>query len=227
MEEWSMPEPLVKGVDVTRRFRQGDAEVEALRPATFTIRSGDRIAIVGPSGCGKSTLLHLIADLDTPTGGQLTWPALGQSGTLRPREIGVVFQAPSLVPTLSAIENIELPLRLAGGVASPRATAMKALEWVGLAEIADKLPDELSGGQAQRIALARAIALQPRLILADEPTGQLDQATAGQTILALLASVEGTDTAVVVATHDPSVAQQMQATWLMDHGQIQTAVAKP
>jgi ABC-type lipoprotein export system ATPase subunit len=225
MEEWSMPEPLVKGIDVTRRFRQGDTEVEALRPATFTIRSGDRIAIVGPSGCGKSTLLHLIADLDTPTDGHLTWPALGQHGTLRPREIGIVFQAPSLIPTLSAIENVELPLRLAGGVTSPRETAMKALVRVGLAEIADKLPDELSGGQAQRIALARAIALQPRLVLADEPTGQLDQATAGRAILALLESIEGNDAALVVATHDPSVARQMEVTWLMDHGRLQTSAA--
>jgi len=215
-----MPEPLVKGIDVTRRFRQGNTEIEALRAATFCIRAGDRIAIVGPSGCGKSTLLHLIGDLDTPTGGQLTWPALGQHGTLRPREIGIVFQAPSLVPTLSAIENVELPLRLAGGVTLPRETAMKALERVGLAEIADKLPDELSGGQAQRIALARAIALQPKLILADEPTGQLDQTTAGQAMLALLGSIEGTGAAVIVATHDPTVAQQMEATWLMDHGQL-------
>jgi ABC-type lipoprotein export system ATPase subunit len=225
MEAWSMPEPLVKGIDVTRRFRQGNAEIEALRAATFTIRAGDRIAIVGPSGCGKSTLLHLIGDLDTPTGGQLTWPALGQHGTLRPREIGIVFQAPSLVPTLSAIENVELPLRLAGGVTLPRETAMKALERVGLAEIADKLPDELSGGQAQRIALARAIALQPKLILADEPTGQLDQTTAGQAMLALLGSIEGTGAAVIVATHDPTVAQQMEATWLMDHGQLLTPAA--
>lgn len=222
-----MPEPLVKGIDVTRRFRQGNTEIEALRAATFTIRAGDRIAIVGPSGCGKSTLLHLIGDLDTPTGGQLTWPALGQHGTLRPREIGIVVQAPSLVPTLSAIENVELPLRLAGGVTLPRETAMKALERVGLAEIADKLPDELSGGQAQRIALARAIALQPKLILADEPTGQLDQTTAGQAILALLGSIEGTGVAVVVATHDPAVAQQMEATWLMDHGQLLTPAASP
>jgi ABC-type lipoprotein export system ATPase subunit len=225
MEAWSMPEPLVKGIDVTRRFRQGNTEIEALRAATFTIRAGDRIAIVGPSGCGKSTLLHLIGDLDTPTGGQLTWPALGQHGTLRPREIGIVFQAPSLVPTLSAIENVELPLRLAGGVKLPRETAMKALERVGLAEVADKLPDELSGGQAQRVALARAIALQPKLILADEPTGQLDQTTAGQAMLALLGSIEGTGAAVVVATHDSAVAQQMEATWLMDHGQLLTPAA--
>ena len=220
-----MPEPLVKGIDVTRRFRQGNTEIEALRAATFTIRAGDRIAIVGPSGCGKSTLLHLIGDLDTPTGGQLTWPALGQHGTLRPRQIGIVFQTPSLVPTLSAIENVELPLRLAGGVTLPRETAMKALERVGLAEVADKLPDELSGGQAQRVALARAIALQPKLILADEPTGQLDQTTAGQAMLALLGSIEGTGAAVVVATHDSAVAQQMEATWLMDHGQLLTPAA--
>ncbi len=192
-----MSKPLVKGIEVTRRFLQGNAEIEALRPATFTIRASDRIAIVG------------------------------QHGTLRPREIGIVFQAPSLVPTLSAIENVELPLRLAGGLTSPREIAMKALELVGLAEIADKLPDELSGGQAQRIALARAIALQPKLILADEPTGQLDQTTAGQAMLALLGSIEGTGAAVIVATHDPTVAQRMEAIWLMDHGQLLTSAASP
>jgi ABC-type lipoprotein export system ATPase subunit len=215
-----MPEPLVVGVDVARRFRQGHTQVDALQPASFIIRSGDRIAIVGPSGCGKSTLLHLIADLDTPTGGQLTWPALGEHGTLRPKQIGIAFQAPSLVPTLSAIENVEVPLRLAGGLTSPRETAMQALESVGLAGIADKLPDELSGGQAQRVALARAIALRPKLILADEPTGQLDQPTAQEAVDALLRSVEGTGAALVLATHDPSVAQRMGKTWLMDHGQL-------
>ena len=216
-----MSEILVKGEGVVRRFQQGDVDVYALRPASFVIRPGDRIALLGRSGSGKSTLLHLIADLDVPTSGQLTWPALGQHRTLRPKCIGVVFQAPSLIPTLSVIENVEVPLRLISNIPELRVTAMKALKAVGLADIADKLPDELSGGQAQRVSLARAIALRPRLILADEPTGQLDRPTAGRTMDALLESIEGTDAALVVSTHDPSIAERMKITWRMDHGQLE------
>jgi putative ABC transport system ATP-binding protein/lipoprotein-releasing system ATP-binding protein len=212
-----MPDILVEGKDVARRFGH---DILALQPASFVIRSGDRIALLGRSGSGKSTLLHLIAGLDAPTGGTLSWPAPGGNRTLRPTYIGIVFQAPSLIPTLSVVENVEVPLRIAGRIASPRAQAMAALEALGLAGIADKLPDELSGGQAQRVALARAIALKPRLILADEPTGQLDQLIARQTVDALLESLKGSDTALVVATHDPSVAERMKTTWLMDHGEL-------
>jgi ABC-type lipoprotein export system ATPase subunit len=224
MEESSMAEILVEGAKVARRFQQGGVDVYALRPASFMIHAGDRIALLGRSGSGKSTLLHLIADLDAPTSGHLTWPALGRHGTLRPKHIGIVFQVPSLIPTLSAVENVELPLRLAGNVPSPRSEAMKALEAVCLDRIADKLPDELSGGQAERVALARAIAPKPRLILADEPTGQLDHQTARQTIDALLRSAEGTAKAIVVATHDSSIAERMSITWLMEHGKLQAVM---
>jgi len=221
-----MPDILVEGKVVTRRFSQGGSDICALQPASFEIRAGDRIALLGRSGSGKSTLLHLIAGLDTPTGGLLRWPALGPHDAIRPGFVGIVFQAPSLIPTLSVVENIEVPLRIAGDF-SPRSQALKALESLGLAGIADKVPDELSGGQAQRVALARAMALQPRLILADEPTGQLDQSIARQTVDALLYSLEGSDAALVVATHDPSVARRMKTTWLMDHGQLQlSAVAE-
>ena len=213
-----MAEAFVVGAAVARRFQQGEAVLEALRPASFAVRAGDRIGIVGPSGSGKSTLLQLIADLDTPSAGTLRWPALGVSGLLRPRHIGIVFQAASLLPTLSAVENVEVPLRLLGGHADPRATALDALARVGLADIAEKLPDELSGGQAQRVGLARAIALRPRLVLADEPTGLLDQPTAQQAIDALLRSLEGSDAALVVATHDPAVARRLHTIWRMDHG---------
>jgi putative ABC transport system ATP-binding protein/lipoprotein-releasing system ATP-binding protein len=222
-----MRDVLVQGKEVTRRFRQGDVDVYALRPTSFVVRAGDRIALVGRSGSGKSTLLHLIADLDQPTGGKLAWPALGVHGALRPKHIGMVFQAPSLIPTLSAVENVELPLRLAGTDGSPRQAAMQALEAVGLLSVADKLPDELSGGQAQRVALARAIASQPRLVIADEPTGQLDHPTARQAIDTLLASVAGTQTALVVATHDPLVAERMDVTWLMEHGQLHAPETSP
>ena len=213
-----MSEAFVVGAAVARRFQQGDVVLDALRPASFTVRAGDRIAIVGPSGSGKSTLLQLIADLDTPSGGSLRWPALGASGTLRPRHIGIVFQSASLLPALSAVENVEVPLRLLGNAADARAAALAALASVGLADVADKLPDELSGGQAQRVGLARAIALRPRLVLADEPTGQLDQPSAQRAIDALLQSLEGSDAALVVATHDPAVAQRLRTVWRMDHG---------
>ena len=215
-----MPDVLVQGKDVARCFSQGGSDILALRPASFAIRSADRIALLGRSGSGKSTLVHLIAGLDAPTGGALSWPALARDSALRPTYIGIVFQAPSLIPTLSVIENIEVPLRIGGRISSPRTQAMAALEALGLASLADKVPDELSGGQAQRVALARAIALKPRLILADEPTGQLDQSIARQTVNTLLDSLEGSDTAVVVATHDPSVAERMKTTWLMDHGEL-------
>jgi putative ABC transport system ATP-binding protein/lipoprotein-releasing system ATP-binding protein len=221
-----MAEAFVVGAAVARRFQQGEAVLEALRPASFTVRAGDRIAIVGPSGSGKSTLLQLIADLDTPSAGTLRWPALGVPGALRPRQIGIVFQSASLLPTLSAVENVEVPLRLLGGHADPRSTALDALARVGLADIADKLPDELSGGQAQRVGLARAIALRPRLVLADEPTGQLDQPTGQQAIDALLGSLEGRDAALVVATHDPAVARRLHTIWRMDHGRLTLATAE-
>lgn len=215
-----MPDILVEGKEVARRFSQGGSDIYALQPASFEIRAGDRIALLGRSGSGKSTLLHLIAGLDAPTGGLLRWPALGQHDALRPGYVGIVFQAPSLIPTLSVVENIEVPLRIAGNISSPQIRALAALESLGLADIADKVPDELSGGRAQRVALARAIALKPRLILADEPTGQLDQSIARQTVDALLNSLEGSDAALLVATHDPSVARRMKTTWLMDHGRL-------
>jgi ABC-type lipoprotein export system ATPase subunit len=215
-----MPDVLVQGKDVARCFSQGGSDILALRPASFAIRSADRIALLGRSGSGKSTLVHLIAGLDAPTGGALSWPALARDSALRPTYIGIVFQAPSLIPTLSVIENVEVPLRIGGRISSPRTLAMAALEALGLASLADKVPGELSGGQAQRVALARTIALKPRLILADEPTGQLDQSIARQTVNTLLDSLEGNDTAVVVATHDPSVAERMKTTWLMDHGEL-------
>jgi putative ABC transport system ATP-binding protein/lipoprotein-releasing system ATP-binding protein len=215
-----MLEPLVRARGVGRSFRQGDAEIPALLPATFTIGAGERIAIVGPSGSGKSTLLHLIADLDRPTQGEIDWPALGARGSLRPAHIGIVFQAPSLIPTLTAQENVELPLRLLGGVANPSELARQALDKVQLDAVADKLPGELSGGQMQRVAVARAIALRPRVVLVDEPTGQLDQPTAQKVIDALLDSVAGPDATLVVTTHDPAVAARMTSVWHMDHGRL-------
>ncbi|MFP3647613.1 ABC transporter ATP-binding protein [Paraburkholderia sp. SIMBA_054] len=215
-----MPDVFVHAVGLTRRFRQGGALIDAVQEASFSIRGGDRIALVGRSGSGKSTLLHLIAGLDQPTGGDLAWPALGGQGTLRPAQIGVVFQTPCLVPTLNARENVELPMRLAGIGEPSGQRATGALRALGLEGIADRLPHELSGGQAQRVAIARAMAMQPRLLLADEPTGQLDQRTAQETIDALLAAVDETRMALVVSTHDASIARRMHAAWHLEHGRL-------
>lgn len=217
-----MAAPLVEATGVARSFRLGGEPVHALRPASFRVLPGDRIALVGPSGSGKSTLLHLMADLDTPSAGNLAWPALGHSGTLRPAKIGMVFQASSLLPMLDLAENVALPLLLAGRTQGARARALEALASVGLGALAGKLPEELSGGQAQRVGLARALASRPKLVLADEPTGQLDHATAQHVFDELLAALEGSDTALVVATHDPAIAARLRSLWRMDHGRLET-----
>ncbi len=223
-----MPIPVVEAVAVSRRYAQASRSeagqsVEALAAASFRVMPGDRIALMGPSGSGKSTLLHLMADLDTPSAGTLEWPALGDSGTLRPSRIGMVFQTPSLLPMLSVAENVELPMRLGRCPETPRTLALAALEAVGLAAMADKLPDELSGGQAQRVGIARALANRPALILADEPTGQLDHATAQMVFDTLLDVLRGSPAALVVATHDPTIAARLDTVWTLAHGRLSVA----
>jgi putative ABC transport system ATP-binding protein/lipoprotein-releasing system ATP-binding protein len=204
---------------VRRSYLRGETSVVALASATCTVLPGERIALMGPSGSGKSTLLHLLGGLDRPTSGNLSWPALGPCETLRPEKVGLVFQMPSLLPSLTVVENVEIPLLLGQeSAAKARAAALAALERIGLGFIAEKLPEELSGGQAQRVAVARALITQPRLLLADEPTGQLDHPTAQQLFDVLLAALEGTETALVVATHDQSVAERMKTVWHMEHG---------
>ena len=218
-----MADPFVDARDVARTFHLGGQLVEALKPASFQIWPRDRIALMGPSGCGKSTLLLLLADLDVPTSGQLKWPELGTPGTLRPTQVGMVFQAPSLLPMLSVAENVALPLLIAGRSGDAPAQAMQALANIGIADLADKLPEELSGGQAQRVGLARALVGRPRLVIADEPTGQLDHATAQKVFDALLAALDGTETALIVATHDPDIARRLRSVWRMDHGRLESA----
>lgn len=194
--------------------------IEALKPATITIRARERTAIMGSSGSGKSTLLHLVAGIDTPTSGHLSWPALGGRTSLRPGKIAIAFQSPSLVPFLSVAENIALPLFVLGRCREARESSVDALAIFGLEELANKLPGELSGGQAQRVGLARAMASRPRLLLADEPTGQLDQATAQATIDVLVAWAQVNESGLIVATHDGAVAQRFDAVWRMEHGRL-------
>lgn len=217
-----MPEILASVQNGGRTYSHGKASVVAITSVTCTIQAGDRIALVGRSGSGKSTLLHLLAGLDVPTSGEVTWPALGARDTLRPEKVAMIFQSQSLLAPLTVVENVEIPLLLANvDTQKARKDAINALELMRMTALAEKLPEELSGGQAQRVAVARALAARPRLILADEPTGQLDHPTAQHLFDVLLASLDGTDIAFVVATHDMSVAERMNTIWHMQHGLLE------
>ncbi len=214
-----MTDTLAEAVGAGRVFGTNGSRVVALKHATCRIERGDRIALVGPSGSGKSTLLHLLAGLDEPSSGTVRWPALGERETLRPAKLSFVFQTESLLAPLTVLENIEVPRLLIGSNAEEaRNDAALILRALDLAELADKLPEEISGGQAQRAAVARSLITQPALILADEPTGQLDHNTAKHLLSLLLRRIKGTDIALVIATHDPFVASRMETQWTMDHG---------
>jgi putative ABC transport system ATP-binding protein/lipoprotein-releasing system ATP-binding protein len=215
--------PLVVCAGVDRTYGRGSAATVALLPTDCEIRAGDGVALVGPSGSGKSTLLHLLAGLDRPTHGQISWPAIGTRDDLRPGRVAVIFQGPSLLPALTVAENVALPLVLDGtSDADARPRAGRALELLGLAELAAKLPEEISGGQAQRVAVARALAGRPSLILADEPTGQLDRTSGALVVDVLLAAADHAGAALVVATHDMAVAERLPTRWQMHDGRLST-----
>ena len=208
-----MSELVVAARDVTREYRTGRSRVRALRGVSISIPKQDFLAVTGPSGSGKSTLLHLIGGIDTPTSGEviLLGRDLGQMSVeerarARLTHVGLVFQRFHLLPMLTALENTELPLaaaRVPGKMRRERAEAV--LERVGLADRLHHRPGELSGGQCQRVAIARALANEPALVLADEPTGELDRATSRQ-ILTLFQSLNEDGATVVVATHDLELA---------------------
>jgi ABC-type lipoprotein export system ATPase subunit len=222
-----MDDVLVRAKDLVRVYGTGSRAVRAVSAATFSVELGQRIALVGPSGSGKSTLLLLIAGLDAPTSGALTWPALGDPRNLRPGPITIAFQGPSLLPPLNVVENVALPLLLEGRAQTESVDAARvALDLFELGDIAEKLPEEISGGQAQRAGLARAIVGEPRLILADEPTGQLDHETAGRAMLALLDAADASGAAVVVATHDLAVAGTMDARWRIEAGELRAEASR-
>ena len=221
-------EILVDARGVGRTFGAGRTLVVAVHDVTCTIQAGERIALMGSSGSGKTTLLHLLAGLDSPTFGTISWPAIGALTDLRPGPVAVVFQAPSLLPPLDVVENTALPLLLRGvATATARTRARAALDALDLGTLVDKLPEELSGGQAQRVAVARVLVDCPRLILADEPTGQLDHATGQGVIAALVTASELTGAALVVNTHDPMIADQLAVRWSMNAGQLTIARTVP
>jgi putative ABC transport system ATP-binding protein len=201
-------------VDVTKSFGKGALEVRAVTGVNLTIARGEFVAVRGPSGCGKSTLLHLAGGLEDPTSGRVLVDghdvaAMGaaERATLRRRDVGYVFQRLNLIPSLTAVENVMLPLELEGARArSARAEAREALTQVGLHQHVDRFPEEFSGGEQQRIAIARAIVGTRTVLLADEPTGSLDS-RAGEAIVELLAGLPAQrGTAVVLVTHEPRFA---------------------
>lgn len=191
------------------------ASAPALLDVTFDIFERDRIALTGRSGSGKSTILNLIAGLDETTAGEVTWPRDGQPA---PGDVGLAFQSPSLIPWLTVEENVRLPL-LISAVDRP-GDPLALLGQLGLRDLAPKLPSELSGGQAQRVALARAMVTTPPLLLADEPSGQLDHETAARLLAALSHWADACGAAVVIATHDPIVAASAQRCLTLDHGHL-------
>jgi putative ABC transport system ATP-binding protein/lipoprotein-releasing system ATP-binding protein len=217
-----MTDLLVQCRGAARTYGSGPGATVALQPTDCAIETGERVALVGPSGSGKSTLLHLMAGLDQPTVGSVSWPAIGGLSDVRPGPVAVIFQGPSLLDPLTVVENVALPLVLAGAHdRDAHVAALEALAGLELGELADKLPEEISGGQAQRVAVARALAGGPRLILADEPTGQLDHVAAEAVVDVLLAAAERSGAGLVVATHDRAVADRLTERWTMHSGRLE------
>jgi putative ABC transport system ATP-binding protein len=203
---------VVSATEVTRRYGEGEAAVDALRGVSLEVKPGELVAVMGPSGSGKSTLMHLLAALDTPTGGTVTIAgqdvgSLSDSDVtkLRREHIGFVFQFFNLLPMLDAEENIRLPLTIAGEKADP-AFFENLLKRVGLADRRSHRPAELSGGQQQRVAIARALVSQPSVVFADEPTGNLDSKTGAEILELLRASAEELNQTMVMVTHDANAA---------------------
>jgi ABC-type lipoprotein export system ATPase subunit len=215
-------EPLVTCIEASRTYDM--TGTPALLPVTCDVNRGDRIAIMGPSGSGKSTLLFLMARLDLPTSGVVMWPAFNaKNGLPRPGPIAMIFQGASLLMPLSVLENVALPLLIEGR--SEEDAFSSAHESLGLLDIGGlerKLPEELSGGQAQRVAIARAVASGPLLMLADEPTSQLDAATAAHVVDVLLDAADATGSALVVATHDADIAARLDQCWSISDGRLVT-----
>ncbi len=224
-------ETIVEARELRRTYRLDKVEVEALRGVNLAVAEGEFVAIVGASGSGKSTLLHILGLMDTPTSGEalfrgrgVTRMSDGERTKLRLRDIGFVFQTFNLLPTLTAFGNVEIALRLAGVSRSVRKEkAKELLEKVGVGHRLNHLPRELSGGERQRVAIARALANSPKLVLADEPTGNLDSA-AGMAIAGLFHLLNKEKQTIVLVTHNREMTQQATRTLTMRDGQITDAL---
>ena len=224
---------ILSAAHVSRVFAMPAGPVAAVRDVSLAIAAGDHVAVRGQSGCGKSTLLHMLGCVDTPSSGTLLFEGRDvatlsdrERSLLRLRSIGFVFQRFFLLPMLSAAENVELPMSEAGvAAAARRSRTRELLDYVGLSARADHRPSQLSGGEMQRVAIARALANRPRLLLADEPTGELDQAT-GEYIAALLDRVNADGTAMVIVTHDHALASRAQRVLTMRDGRVESETTR-
>jgi ABC-type lipoprotein export system ATPase subunit len=222
MGEFPMADTLIELKNVSLDFETAGTVVHAVQNASCRVQSGSVIAITGPSGSGKSTLLALMGGLDAASSGEIRWPMWGAANTLRPRHIGMAFQSSSLLPSLTVLENVELPLLMLGEKTWSASRALEALGLLRLDHLASRLPAELSGGQMQRVAFARALVTKPSVVLADEPTGQLDQTTAQDLMSQVLSAIQDTGTTLVVATHDLVLADSFATQWQMNFGQLTT-----
>ena len=219
--------PLIDMQGICKQYILGEQRVDALKDVNFTVERGEMVAILGPSGSGKSTLMNLLGCLDTPTAGTyyLDGQAVGPMSEkalsdIRSRTVGFVFQGFHLLPELTALENVELPLLYRGvPEETRRQLARDSLIRVGLEQRMDHRPAQLSGGQQQRVAVARAIAGRPPLLLADEPTGNLDTA-AGQEVMSLLKKLGGAGHTVVIITHDPAIGAACPRRVVMEDGRL-------
>jgi len=223
-----LPDIVILTHKLTREYDLGGEVVRALRGVDIQIRKNEFVAIMGPSGSGKSTLMNLIGCLDTPTSGEYWLDAQKVSDLsdddlahIRNKEIGFVFQTFNLLPRANALHNVELPLIYAGlGAKERRQRAAKALEHVGLADRMEHRPNELSGGQRQRVAIARALVNEPSILLADEPTGNLDSAT-GEDIMRLFKALHDSGQTIIVVTHEPDIAAHANRQILLRDGLIE------
>jgi len=221
--------PLISAESVSRIYKTGDVEVAALRDVSLTIDAREFVAFVGPSGSGKTTLLNLVGCLDHPTGGSLTVMGTdvarldrSAAAAFRGEHLGFVFQEFNLVPVLSAYENVEYPLLMVRTwpPEKRRTQVMKLLDAVGMADQAHKRPDQLSGGQKQRVAVARALASEPRLVLADEPTANLDHDSAHKVLDLMKRLRDEFGTTFVFSTHDPKIMEAAERMLVLEDGRL-------